>query len=82
MTLEQTTATCIREGMMARNSVTNNTKRSAFSVSGQHASIAIKQKRLIHLGRAANDNRAPKRIGLRWLVMTAAVTAVALVWLV
>lgn len=67
---------------MARNLVTNNIKRPAFSKSGQHNSIAIKHKRLIPLGRAANDNRAQKRIGLRWLVTTAAVTAVALIWLV
>ena len=77
-----TAAYCFREGKMARNLVTNNSKRPAFSVSGRHDSIAIRQKRLIHLGRAANDNRAPKRIGLRWLISTAALTAVALVWLV
>ena len=67
---------------MARNLVTNNSKRPAFSVSGRHDSIAIKQKRLIHLGRAANDNRKPKRQHLRWLLATAACTAVALAWLI
>ena len=68
---------------MARHLKSNDSRRPAFFVSGRHASVTIRQTRLIRLGRAANDNRAPNRHRKHWLTMiTATVAVITLLWLI
>lgn len=61
---------------MARNLKSANSGSPASFVSGRHDSATIRQTRLIRLGRAANDNRSPRRHRLVFLTTTAMIAAV------
>ena len=60
---------------MARNLKSANSGNPTTFVSGGQATAITRQTRLIRLSRPANDNRAPHRHRVIWLVMTVAIAA-------
>lgn len=64
---------------MARNLKSANSGNPTTFVSGGHATSITRQTRLIRLSRPANDNRAPHRHRVIWLMMMATIAvAIAL----
>lgn len=66
---------------MARHLKSANSGSPANFVSARHASATAGQTRLIRLGRAANDNQAPRPHWLAWVgiaALTAAIIILAL----
>jgi hypothetical protein len=64
---------------MARHLKSANVGSPASFVSARHASATAGQKRLIRLGRAANDNQAPHSHWLAWVALGAAAVATAVI---